>query len=98
MAAGLSNSTKELGFFTSFPVSLGVRTCELYLCFVVVVGVRAIMLNSLFSFCYVTGEFHRFLHLGRADLEAYHELESIQISFTETHSYPKLFYNYRGAQ
>ena len=49
MAAGLSNSTKELGFFLR-------------------------------------------------DLEAYHELKSIQISFAEAHSYPKLFYYYRGAQ
>ena len=44
-------------------VYLGVRTCELFLCFVVIVRVRAIMLTSLF---YVTGEFHRFLHRGRA--------------------------------
>ena len=47
-------------------VSLGVRTCELFLCFVVIVRVRAIMLTSLFSLFYVTGEFHRFLHRGRA--------------------------------
>ena len=40
-------------------VYLGVRTCELFLCFVAIVRVRAIMLTSLF---YVTSEFHRFLH------------------------------------
>ena len=47
-------------------VSLGVRTCELFLCFVAIVRVRAIVLTSLFSLFYVTGEFHRFLHRGRA--------------------------------
>ena len=47
-------------------VYLGVRTCELFLCFVAIVRVRAIMLTSLFSVFYVTGEFHRFLHRGRA--------------------------------
>ena len=47
-------------------VYLVVRTCELFLCFVAIVRVRAIMLTSLFSLFYVTGEFHRFLHRGRA--------------------------------
>ena len=47
-------------------VYLGVRTCELFLCFVVIVRVRVIMLTSLFSLFYVTREFHRFLHRGRA--------------------------------
>ena len=45
-------------------VYLGVRTCELFLCFVAIVRVRAIMLTSLFSLFYITGEFHRFLHRG----------------------------------
>ena len=49
-----------------FRVYLGVRTCELFLCFVAIVRVRAIMLTSLFCLFYVTGEFHRFLHRGRA--------------------------------
>ena len=44
----------------------GVRTCELFLCFVATVRVRAIVLTSLFSLFYVTGEFYRFLHRGRA--------------------------------
>ena len=48
-------------------VSLGVRTCELFLCFVAIVRVRAIVLTSLFSLFYVTGEFHRFIHRGRAE-------------------------------
>ena len=51
-----------------FWVYLGVRTCELFLCFVAIVRVRVIMLTSLFSLCYVTREFHRFLHRGRAEI------------------------------
>ena len=47
-------------------VYLGERTCELFLCFGAIVRVRAIMLTSLFSLFYVTGEFYRFLHRGRA--------------------------------
>ena len=47
-------------------VLLGVRTCELFLCFVAIVRVRVIVLTSLFSLFYVTREFHRFLHRGRA--------------------------------
>ena len=47
-------------------VYLGVRTCELFLCFVAIVRVRVIMLTSLFSLFYVTREFHRFLHRARA--------------------------------
>ena len=43
-------------------VFLRVRTCELFLCFAVIVRVRAMMLTSMFSLFYVTGEFHRFLH------------------------------------
>ena len=35
-------------------VYLGVRTCELFLCFVAIVRVRVIMLTSLFSLFYVT--------------------------------------------
>ena len=43
-----------------FWVYLGVRTCELFLCFVAIVRVRVYyMLTSLFSLFYVTGEFHR---------------------------------------
>ena len=36
-------------------VSLRVRTCELFLCFVAIVRVRAIVLTSLFSLFYVRG-------------------------------------------
>ena len=40
---------------TGFPP--GVRTCELFLYFVTIVRVRAIVLTSLFSLFYVTCEF-----------------------------------------
>ena len=43
-------------------VYLGVRTCELFLCFVPFVFLDFIVLTSLFSLLYVTGEFNRFLH------------------------------------
>ena len=45
-------------------VYLGVRTCELFLCFVPFVFLGFIVLTSLFSLFYVTGEFNRFLHRG----------------------------------
>ena len=45
-------------------VYLGVKTCEVFLCFVAIVGVRSIMLTSLLSFFYITGECHRFLNGG----------------------------------
>ena len=35
-------------------VYLGVKTCELFLCFVAIVRVRSIMLTSLYSLFYVT--------------------------------------------
>ena len=47
-----------------FPVYLGVRTCELFLCFALFVFLRSIVLTSLFLLCYVTCEFNRFLHRG----------------------------------
>ena len=47
-------------------VYLGVKTCEVFLCLVAIVKVRFIMLTSLSSFFYVTGECHRFLHSLRA--------------------------------
>ena len=45
-------------------VYLVVRTCELFLCFVPFVFQGFIVLTSLFSLLYVTGEFNRFLHRG----------------------------------
>ena len=50
--------------YLDFWVYLGVNTCEVFLCLVAIVKVRFIMLTSLFSFFYVTGECHRFLHRG----------------------------------
>ena len=44
------------------------KTCELFLCFVTIVRVRAIVLTSLFSLFYVTGECHSFLHRGWAQI------------------------------
>ena len=52
--------------FSEKRVYLGVRTCELFLSFITIVRVRAIVLTSLFSLFYVTCEFHRFLHRCRA--------------------------------
>ena len=51
-------------FLDNNRVYLGVKTCEVFLCFVAIVRVRAIVLTSLFSLFYVTGEGHRFLHRG----------------------------------
>ena len=49
-------------------VYLGVRTCELFLCFAPFVFLGSIVLTSLFSLFYVTREFNRFLHRGWANL------------------------------
>ena len=49
-------------------VYLGVRTCEIFLCFVPFIFLGFIVLTSLFSLFYVTGVFsHRVLHRGWAD-------------------------------
>ena len=61
-------SLSRVFVYRKLRVSLGVRTCELFLCFVAIVRVRAIVLTSLFSVFYVTGEFHRFLHRGGAQI------------------------------
>ena len=45
-----------------FGVYLGVRTCELFLCFAPFVFLGSIVFTSLFSLFYVTREFNRFLH------------------------------------
>ena len=49
-------------------VYLGVRTCELFFVLSLLLGLGSIMLTSLFSLFHVTGEFHRFLHRGRAKI------------------------------
>ena len=45
-------------------VYLGVRTCEVFLCFVSIMFVLSIVLTSLISLFYVTREGDRFLHRG----------------------------------
>ena len=45
-------------------VYLGVKTCEVFLCFVTIVFVLSFVLTSLFSLFYVTREGDRFLHQG----------------------------------
>ena len=49
-----------------FMIYLGVRTCEVFLCFVTIMFVLSIVLTSLFSLFYVTREGDRFLHRGWA--------------------------------
>ena len=44
----------------TFWVYLGVKACEVFLCFVAIVRLKSIMSTSLFSLFYVTGECHRF--------------------------------------
>ena len=43
-------------------VYLGVKTCEVFICFVAIVRVRVYYVDLLFSLFYVTDECHRFLH------------------------------------
>ena len=45
-----------------FQVYLGVRTCELFLCFAPFVFLGSTVFTSLFSLFFVTCEFNRFLH------------------------------------
>ena len=47
-----------------FGVYLGVKTCEVFLCFVTIMFVLCIVLTSLFSLLYITCEGDRFLHQG----------------------------------
>ena len=41
-----------------------VKTCEVFFVLQLLLGLGSIMLTSLFSLAYVSGEFHRFLHRG----------------------------------
>ena len=47
----------------NFRVCRGVKTCEVFLCFVAIVRVRSIMLTSLFSVFYVTEDEPNFTDL-----------------------------------
>ena len=49
-------------------VYLGVKTCEVFLCFVTIIFVLSFVLTSLFSLFYVTRESDRFLHQGWAEI------------------------------
>ena len=55
---------KRVASYKVSRVYLGVRTCELFLCFVPFVFLGFIVVTSLFSLLYVTSEFNRFLHRG----------------------------------
>ena len=55
---------RQSGEDNKMRVYLGVRTCEVFLCFVTIVFVLSIVLSSLFSLFYVTREGNRFLHRG----------------------------------
>ena len=50
-----------------FRVYLGVRTCEVFLCFAPFVFLGFIVFTSLCPLLYATREFHRFFHRGWAD-------------------------------
>ena len=49
-------------------IYLGVKTCEVFLCFVTIMFVLSFILTSLFSLFYVAREGDRFLHRGWAHL------------------------------
>ena len=53
-------SVTKYQILKNFRVYLGVKTCEVFLYFVATVRVRSILLTSLFSLFYVTGECHTF--------------------------------------
>ena len=57
-AASCNASTVFVGVY------LGVRTCEVFLCFVTIMFVLSIVLTSLFSLFYVTREGNGFFHRG----------------------------------
>ena len=52
---------------TTFRVYFGVKTCEVFLCFVTIMFVLSFVLTSLFSLFYVTRVGDRFLHRGWAN-------------------------------
>ena len=78
-----------------FRVYLGVRTCEVFLCFAPFVSLGFIVLTSLCPLLYVTREFHRFFHRGWADpifrdkleREATGAGETLSFDVTSTSSY-----------
>ena len=65
-----NNGICDYKAFEKVRVYLGVRTCEVYLCFVTIMFVLSIVLTSLFSLFYVTREGDRFLHRGLAESQS----------------------------
>lgn len=62
------NATVDMMYSMTFRVYLGVRTCDVFLCFVAIVFLLYIVLSFLFPLFYVIGDCYRFLHRGLADL------------------------------
>ena len=62
----LNGSTERVHRWLNAPIGvyLGVKTCEVFLCFVTIMFVLSFVLTSLFSLFYVTREGDRFLHRG----------------------------------
>ena len=53
-------------FCAVFGVYLSVKTCDGFVCLVVIVFLHLFVLTFLFSLSYVTGEFSRLINRGRA--------------------------------
>ena len=64
MISQLDKDDFATGGIASTWVYLGVRTCEVFLCFVAIIFLHSIVLTSLFSLFYVNCERNRFLHRG----------------------------------
>ena len=64
----LMSAWKEVNCLKEVTLLGGVGTCEHFLCFVPFVFLAFIVLTSLFSLFYVTGEFNRFLHSLPTDI------------------------------
>ena len=58
----MKTSQNQLLRVRKMEFTLGVRTCEVFLCFVAIMFVLSIVLTSLFSLFYTTRERNRFLH------------------------------------
>ena len=77
-----------------FRVYLGVKTCEVFLCFVTIMFVLSVVLTSLFSLFYVTHEGDRFLHRGWAAISEQYYLTA-RVLKTEPFSVGPFFYKHR---
>ena len=76
------------------PPGLGVRTCELFLCFVAIVRIRVYYVDFFVFFvlrqliCFVCFTFHSFLHQGRARNQ---DSERYPVTSFHDHSVPNHF-------